>query len=52
MGAKTTEMLELLEVPYEVLEPDNLGPALDRLLTRMKERSAPGALLVRGGVFQ
>ncbi len=52
MGVKTPEILELLEIPYEVLNPDNLEPALDRLLAAIEERSAPGALLVRAGVIQ
>ena len=52
MGTKTPEILELLEVPYEILEPDNLEPALDRLLAAMRKQSIPGALLVRAGVIQ
>ncbi len=51
MGAKTPEIFDLLEVPYEILGPDNLESALDRLLTAIQERSVPGALLVRPGVF-
>ena len=52
MGVKTPEILDLLHVPYEILESDNLEPALDRLLATMVECSAPGALLVRAGVIQ
>lgn len=52
MGTKTPKILELLEVPYEILEPDNLDSALDRLLSAMREHSVPGALLVRAGVIQ
>ena len=52
MGTKTPEILDLLEVPYEILEPDNLEPALDRLLAAMRKQSIPGALLVRAGVIQ
>jgi phosphonopyruvate decarboxylase len=51
MGAKTPQFFDLMEVPYEVLEPDNLGPTMDRLLAAIKERSVPGALLVRAGVI-
>ena len=51
MGVKTPRLFDLLEVPYEVLEPDNLDAALDRLLATIKERSIPGALLVRAGVI-
>ena len=52
MGIKTPEIFDLLEVPYEVPEPDNLEPALDRLLAAIQERSVPGALLVRAGVIE
>ena len=51
MGVKTPRLFDLLEVPYEILEPDNLDAALDRLLATIKERSIPGALLVRAGVI-
>ena len=52
MGTKTPEILEMLEVPYEILEPDNLEAALDRLLETMQAQSVPGALLVRAGVIE
>ena len=51
MGEKTPQFFDLLDVPYEILEPDNLDTALDRLLAAIKERSTPGALLVRAGVI-
>jgi len=51
MGAKTPLFLDLLEVPYEILEPDNLDAVLDRLLPVIEQRSVPGALLVRAGVI-
>ncbi len=51
MGAKTPQFFDLLEVPYEILEPDNLDSAVDSLLANIKERSIPGALLVRAGVI-
>ncbi len=51
MGAKTPQFFDLLEVPYEILEPDNLDAAVDSLLAAIKERSVPGALLVRAGVI-
>ena len=44
--------LELLDVPYEILEPDNLNSALERLIALMDKRSIPGALLVRAGVIK
>ena len=52
MGTKTPEILKLLEIPYEILEPNNLDSALDRLLAMMNEQSVPAALLVRAGVIE
>jgi len=52
MGTKTPEILDLLDVPYEILEPDNLKSALESLVSIMGKRSVPGALLVRSGVIQ
>ena len=51
MGAKTPEILHLLEMPCEVLEVDALDQTLDRLDSQMAEQSTPGALLVRAGVL-
>ena len=51
MGIKTPELFRLLDMPCEVLEPDDLEPTLDRLVADMDERSVPGALLVRAGVL-
>jgi len=52
MGEKTPKIFDLLEVPYEILEPDNLDSTLDRLLATIHEQSVPGALLVRAGVIE
>ena len=52
MGVKTPQIFDLLEIPYEILEPDSLEPALDRLLAAIEEHSVPGALLVRAGVIE
>ena len=52
MGTKTPDFFDLLEMPYEILEPDNLDTVLDRLLNAIGERSVPGALLVRAGVIE
>ena len=52
MGVKTPELLGLLDVPYEVLEPEGLEKTLDRLLARMDDLSVPGALLVPAGVIK
>ncbi len=52
MGEKTTEILELLGVPYRVLEQNNLESSLDFLQEQMIQRSVPGALLVRSGVIE
>ena len=52
MGEKTSDIFDLLQVPYEVLEPGELESALDRLLGAIEQRSVPGALLVRPGVLE
>ena len=52
MGVKTPEILDLLGVPYQILEADNLESVLDRLLAAIEEQSVPGALLVRAGVIE
>lgn len=51
MGAKTAALLDLMEIPYEILTLDNLETALDGLLARMEKHMFPGALLVRPGVI-
>jgi sulfopyruvate decarboxylase alpha subunit len=50
MGMKTPEIFDLLEVPYEAPESDQLEQALDRLLAEIHKRSVPGALLIMPGV--
>ena len=50
MGVKSPEIFDLLEIPYEVPEPDQLADPLDRLLAEIHKRSVPGALLIRPGV--
>ena len=52
MGVKTPEIFDLLGVPYQILEEDNLESVLDRLLAAIEEQSVPGALLVRAGVIE
>ena len=51
MGVKTPQLFELLEVPYEILEPESLEADLDRLLEKINKNSVPGALLVRAGLI-
>ena len=51
MGVKTPEIFDLLEVPCEIMDPENLESSLDRLLAKIKQRSVPGALLVRSGMI-
>ncbi len=52
MGEKTADFFDLLQMPFEILEPGELEPALDRLLAAISRRSVPGALLVRPGVLE
>jgi len=51
MGVKTPEIFDLLEVPYKIMEPEDLESDLDDLLATIKEDSIPGALLVRSGLI-
>lgn len=51
MGVKSPDIFDLLEVPYEILEPEGLDATLDRLLSAIHQQSVPGALLVRAGVI-
>ena len=52
MGDKTPEFFDLLQVPYEILEPGEFESALDLLLGAIERQSVPGALLVRAGVLE
>ena len=52
MGERTTEFFDLLQMPYEILEPGGLESALDLLLGAIERQSIPGALLVRAGVLE
>jgi len=51
MGEKTTEFLDLLRIPYEVLEEADPAQALDALVEIMDRERLPGAVLVREGVI-
>ncbi|MBC8280100.1 MAG: sulfopyruvate decarboxylase subunit alpha [Chloroflexi bacterium] len=51
MGTKSPEILETLNIPFEVLEVEGFENQIDQLLESMKEKSIPGALLVRSGVL-
>ena len=52
MGEITTQLLDILGVPYEIMEPGDLDATLDRLLSVINDRSVPGALLVRAGMIE
>ena len=52
MGVKTPEIFSLLDVPYEIMEADTLESDLDRLLEKIRQKSIPGALLVRSGMIR
>ena len=51
MGEKTTELFDLLGVPYQIMEPDSLESDLDDLLSRINRDTVPGALIVRPGII-
>jgi sulfopyruvate decarboxylase alpha subunit len=50
MGTKSPEILETLNIPFEILETENFEDCIDRLLVRIINESVPGALLVRPGI--
>ena len=52
MGSKTTDILELFEIPYTIVEPNSFENALDSLLKDIQRRMCPGALLVKPGTVQ
>ena len=52
MGAKSTDMFGLLDIPCEVVEPDDLEGPLDRLISKIDDLQIPGALMVRAGVLK
>ena len=52
MGEKTADIFDLLQMPFEILEPGELEFILDRLLSAIEGLSVPGALLVRPGVLE
>lgn len=50
-GRVTCELLEAMEIPFEILE-DDWQPQLDALLSTMKEQRRPVALVVPKGAFE
>jgi len=50
MGTESPEILETLNIPFEILETENFEDCIDRLLVRIINESVPGALLVRPGI--
>ena len=50
MGTKSPEILETLNIPFEILETESFEDCIDRLLVRIINESVPGALLVRPGI--
>ena len=51
MGDKTPAFLDLMELPYAILNPEQPASELDRLLEAIEAKSVPGALLVRAGAI-
>jgi phosphonopyruvate decarboxylase len=51
MGDKTPALLDLLDMPYAILDPEQPESGLDRLLEAIEAKSVPGALLVQAGVI-
>ena len=52
MGSKTTDILELFEIPYTIVEPNSFENTLEGLLKDIQHSMCPGAFLVRPGIVQ
>ncbi|MDF1489385.1 phosphonopyruvate decarboxylase [Tessaracoccus caeni] len=50
-GRLTPAMLDAMEVPYTVVDPESWETQIDDALALMRETNAPVALLVRKGIF-
>jgi phosphonopyruvate decarboxylase len=50
-GRMTLAMLDVMELPYQVVDPERWQHQIDSALTTMKETNAPVALIVRKGAF-
>lgn len=50
-GRLTPALLDGLEIPYQVLDPDSWREQVDGALDTMRETNAPVAILVRKGTF-
>lgn len=50
-GRLTPAQLDSLEIPYQVVDPENWRSQIDGALAQMRETNAPVALLVRKGAF-
>lgn len=50
-GRLTPAMLDAMEVPYTVVDPESWETQIDDALALMKQTNAPVALLVRKGIF-
>ena len=51
-GAIMLDQLKLMDVPFEVLEPEKMGEQLTSLTETLKETRRPVALVVRPGILQ
>lgn len=54
MGRITPDLLELMEIPWEAFpdQEDKVGPVLDRVLSYLKDRRTPYALVMRKGAVE
>jgi phosphonopyruvate decarboxylase len=50
-GAITPELLNVLEIPYHVLDGAQSRPVVEPVVARARERSGPSCLLVRAGAI-
>jgi phosphonopyruvate decarboxylase len=50
MGDATLRLLEVMDIPYGVLEESNLESLIDELAASMAEQRIPAAILLRDGI--
>jgi len=51
-GATMTQLLELIKVPYEVLEPATMAAQLEKLVAHLDANRSPAAVVIKPGILE
>ncbi len=51
-GATTPQLLDLMKIPHEVLDPDKLDEQMTRVCDHIDSERTPAAFLVRPGILE